>query len=234
MASGVVGLAGVFLYLGSYALLQLGFIKGQSYVYASLNLLAACCVLFDLQSNFNLPSALIQISWIVISVIGMARLYIATRRVSFGPAEEALRVARLSTLPLPLARRFFDLGVWVEVRQGAVLTTEGTPVAELVYLHRGRASVSLGGHEVGFCGEGSFVGELTCLGGEPATATVVLSEPSFCFCVRADRLRQMAAREPELRRVLEAGFIGDARRKLSAANEDRRRASGLLEGSAAV
>jgi hypothetical protein len=54
-----IGIAGVALYLGSYAALQVGLLRGQSYAYASINLAAASCVLISLTQNFNLSSALI-------------------------------------------------------------------------------------------------------------------------------------------------------------------------------
>ena len=59
----VAGYGGVAFYLGSYGLLQLGVLRGNSYTYAALNLLAAALVLVSLFRNWNLFSAIIQISW---------------------------------------------------------------------------------------------------------------------------------------------------------------------------
>jgi predicted tellurium resistance membrane protein TerC len=75
------GLAGVVLYLGSYALLQSGILRGSSYTYAILNLCAASLVLLSLTVAFNLSSAIIQASWVVISVLGIARLIWINRRM---------------------------------------------------------------------------------------------------------------------------------------------------------
>ena len=57
--SDILGLVGVFLYIGSYFGLQAGFIKGQGYLYAGLNASAATCVLLSLVQSFNLSSAII-------------------------------------------------------------------------------------------------------------------------------------------------------------------------------
>jgi hypothetical protein len=54
-----VGALGVVLYIGSYAAMQLGFVRGQSYIYAILNA-AAACVLMSLSDQFNLSAAAIQ------------------------------------------------------------------------------------------------------------------------------------------------------------------------------
>jgi len=70
----MVGLSGTALYIGSYFLLQAGKIRGDSVTYSVLNLLAASLVLFSLSYKFNLASTLIQISWILISLVGLARI----------------------------------------------------------------------------------------------------------------------------------------------------------------
>ncbi|MEM9342306.1 MAG: hypothetical protein AAGA87_04625 [Pseudomonadota bacterium] len=77
--SAAIGLLGVAFYLGAYALLQMGVLSVERSGYALLNIAAAACVLFELQRNFNLPSVLIQVAWITISVAGLVRIYRAGR-----------------------------------------------------------------------------------------------------------------------------------------------------------
>ncbi len=76
----ILGLAGVAFYLGSYAALQLDIIDGKGFTYPVLNFLAASCVLFSLFENFNMPSLLIQISWIAISLYGISKLALMQNR----------------------------------------------------------------------------------------------------------------------------------------------------------
>jgi hypothetical protein len=71
----LAGLAGFALYMGSYLLLNAGSLDGRSYGYAAMNLAAAACVLVSLTESFNLASALIQASWIAISLFGLVRLW---------------------------------------------------------------------------------------------------------------------------------------------------------------
>ena len=82
-ASDFVGLVGVLLYIGAYAAMQFGFLRGQTYAYAALNALAAGCVLLSLQEQFNLSSAIIQMFWILISLAGMLRLFSLSHRIRF-------------------------------------------------------------------------------------------------------------------------------------------------------
>ncbi len=79
----VCGIAGVVLYVGSYFALQAGLIKGQGYLYASVNTAAAALVLLSLVDAFNLSSAIIQAVWIVIGVGGMSRYYLQTSKLRF-------------------------------------------------------------------------------------------------------------------------------------------------------
>lgn len=72
----LVGFMGVAFYLGSYAALQLQMLDCNGIIYPLFNFLAASCVLFSLSESFNMSSAIIQIAWIAISAVGIARLLI--------------------------------------------------------------------------------------------------------------------------------------------------------------
>lgn len=67
----LIGIAGFCLYVLTYALLTFRFVSGQSVLYFALNLTAASCVLIGLSNSFNLASAMIQIFWISMSLIGI-------------------------------------------------------------------------------------------------------------------------------------------------------------------
>lgn len=75
----IAGLSGFCLYVGVYASLQMGRIDGNSISYTFVNASAASLVLISLLQNFNLASALIQIMWISISVIGIIRIIVSRR-----------------------------------------------------------------------------------------------------------------------------------------------------------
>lgn len=68
-----IGVLGFIFYMLSYFLLLIGKIDGTNNSYILMNFVAASCVLISLIHNFNLASALIQIFWIVISIVGLIR-----------------------------------------------------------------------------------------------------------------------------------------------------------------
>lgn len=67
----VIGLLGASMYLLSYFLLNTRKLSGDSINYISMNIVAAICVSISLVEYYNLPSLIIQLFWIVISIVGI-------------------------------------------------------------------------------------------------------------------------------------------------------------------
>ena len=68
-----IGLLGFAVYVLAFAALQFELLDGNGRVYAWANVMAASFVLVSLVEAFNLASALIQISWIIIGYVGIVR-----------------------------------------------------------------------------------------------------------------------------------------------------------------
>lgn len=214
----VAGLAGVVLYLGSYSLLQLGLLSGNGYAYALLNLCAASLVLLSLTVAFNLSSAIIQISWILISIFGIARLVWISRTVRFSPEERRFLQSVFPDMPTPVARRFLDRGNWIDADEGVVILTEGDPVLNLYYLASGEVQVTSGGQIIGTVEHG-LLGEMNVISAGPASATAKVRAPARLFAISGSILRRMVLRDPEFRVLLENGMGRDTGRKLISANQ---------------
>lgn len=79
------GIAGFFCYVLAFGSVQLGKMDGNSIAYSLANILAASLVALSLVAEFNLASALIQSSWILIGIVGLClraqRAWPATRKV---------------------------------------------------------------------------------------------------------------------------------------------------------
>ncbi len=69
----LVGLVGSVLVVGSYFLLQSGRLAGTGLPYQSINIVGSACILVSLIGGFNLAVALLQCTWIAISLYGIAR-----------------------------------------------------------------------------------------------------------------------------------------------------------------
>ena len=66
----LAGNLGVLLIVGSYFWMQLGRISGQSVPYSLANAFGAALILVSLYFDFNLSAAVIEVFWLVISLMG--------------------------------------------------------------------------------------------------------------------------------------------------------------------
>lgn len=67
----IFGLIGFVGYMAGFASQQLSIIDGDGKAYSVINIVSATLVLISLTEQFNLASALIQVSWIAIGSIGL-------------------------------------------------------------------------------------------------------------------------------------------------------------------
>lgn len=67
----LIGVLGFLCYIGAFGSVQVGLMDGNGSVYCLVNILAAVLVATSLTAEFNLASALIQGSWIIIGLLGL-------------------------------------------------------------------------------------------------------------------------------------------------------------------
>lgn len=214
----VIGLLGAGVYLGSYAMLQLGILKGDSYAYSTLNILAPVCVMISLVTAFNMSSAIIQSAWILISIVGITRNFLRTRFQRFTADEELFLNSYVPLMPRHLARTFLNTAESRLLMPGDKLTTQGKIAGHVAYLIDGRIAVDVDNHPVGESRAGSYIGELTFFDSIPATATATAVEPTRCLIFSANRLHDLMARKPEIQTAIVTSFNNDTRHKLVTSN----------------
>lgn len=72
----VVGVVGFLVYIFAFGGVQFGFLNGNGALYSLYNVVAASLVAISLMAEFNLSSALIQASWILIGLAGLAKRFV--------------------------------------------------------------------------------------------------------------------------------------------------------------
>lgn len=77
-----VGVLGSALVLGTFLLLQLGRLRSNELRYSLLNGGGAALILVSLAFSFNLSACIIQVFWVLFSLIGIARWWRSDRGVS--------------------------------------------------------------------------------------------------------------------------------------------------------
>ena len=148
-------------------------------------------------------------------------------KVRFTDEEEGMLKGVFSSLPRSRARHLLDQGFWLSGKEGDVLTREGEAVAHLYYLAAGEARVISHDRQVGTCGPGDLIGEVTILSGDRASATVVLDSPARFWCAPASVLRPYMQTHEDVRRALEQGFAQSIKNKLRQSNERIAEAGGV-------
>lgn len=102
---------------------------------------------------------------------------------------------------------------------GRQLTREGESVGQLFYITEGIVKVERGERLVAICGPGDFVGELSFVSGNPATATATAVKPTRMLVFEQARLNASIATDVQLRRTLEAALNVNLAGKLMRAND---------------
>ena len=70
------------LIVGSYFLIQIGRMSSRGIAYTSVNALGAVFILYSLYYDFNLSAFVIEVFWLLISLVGMGRIYLERRRAA--------------------------------------------------------------------------------------------------------------------------------------------------------
>ena len=72
----VLGNIGVFLIILMYFLLQIQKLSSESLLYSVLNALGASLIIVSLLFDFNLSAFIIELFWVIISLIGIGKYYL--------------------------------------------------------------------------------------------------------------------------------------------------------------
>lgn len=108
------GIAGETVLLPACAVLQIGLIRGQGDVFASL-------VCAGRSNMLNLSSTLLQANSIVISLTGIQRTLFLDRAIRFNEKEKALLPETFSIPPRIAARQRVDMRHWLDAQEDMIL-----------------------------------------------------------------------------------------------------------------
>jgi hypothetical protein len=108
----------------------------------------------------------------------------------------------LSGLDDAQINRLLKAAVWKDFAPGEKLTRQDAPLDALYFLLSGRANVVINNKDVAFLEKGSFVGEIAYLTGNPATATVVIDEPSRALEFSRMRMAKVTAGDDQINGII--------------------------------
>jgi hypothetical protein len=209
-----IGITGAVTYLLSYFLLQLGKVDGNGISYTLLNMIAACLVLISLTTDFNIGSAIIQVSFIALSFYAIGRGYMNRRAIKLAPMEHKLANLLFPDLPARRALPLIRQGSWMNTT-AAQLAKEGQPLDAISVLMTGHASVVKSGQRVADLGEGQVVGEITWWERLPANADVTIHGTAHYFSIPIKTVQEFLVKNSDVAIAFETGLRKQLLRKLA-------------------
>ena len=215
----VLGITAAVMYVGAYFLLQAGFLDGNSIVYTLTNLTAASFAAISVINAYNSSTLIVSICWILISIMGLYRIYRITQASRrFSAEERAFLTTKLGNLSKGQIVEIMKTALWINGEAGVELTEQGQINQNLYYLSSGRAEVEVDGRVISDLRPQSFIGEMTCMTGDNASATVRLTCESRYLAINAETVRRLAQKDAALKQGLELSFNADMKDKLVATN----------------
>ena len=121
-----------------------------------------------------------------------------------------------------------NYGSWCHADAGEVLVERGEDPEYLYFIYGGRAEVQVDGEVVATLVPNQFVGEMSFLTKEPASATVIASEPLRLIRWSRTKLSTLLSEQPKLLLALQATISLDLLAKLRS-NESHETATDDLE-----
>ncbi len=159
-----------------------------------------------------------EVVFTLVNIAQLIILQIENRRGTFSEDEDYFIKTCLPNIDRSHARRLVKLGAWTQVQDETILVFEDKIPDKLKFIVSGKAEVYRNKKLIGTVSRGDFVGEISYLTGENATATAVVIEPVRYLAFGQQRLREHLLRNVEVRHALEASFNRNLANKLVKSN----------------
>ncbi len=146
---------------------------------------------------------------LVFTIINGVRLYALYRRARSGvmTAEERDLFEYVMKIEEPAQQnRLRDLMVWEDMPVGSQLIRQGQSDPPLIYIASGRAEIERDLAIVSECGAGEFLGEMSHVSGDKASATVTVTQDMRLARLDRDALGQLAQSLPEIGKAVDRAF----------------------------
>ena len=151
--------------------------------------------------------------FVIVNAYQLGRLILEMRRLDLGPELEAIRNAAFTDMSQRDFLSFWNLGNGFETDQG-LLTQENSPQGTMYFLVDGELDVVKDGGVVAKIAANNFVGEMSFMTGDPASADTRPSGKVRVHEWSQEKVRGLREKNPELFQALLTILGRDLSRKL--------------------
>ncbi len=149
--------------------------------------------------------------------VNLGRICIEMRErfsVKLSPEERDLYASTFGNLSPVEFAKLVSVGHWKTLQKGAVITEQGKPVDYVTMVHRGKAAVYVNGDLARLVSPPEFIGEVSFLTSNRASATVSAAEPMRVLAWPHKELQKFLNRHLSVRFAFRAIMSSDLARKL--------------------
>jgi CRP-like cAMP-binding protein len=175
----------------------------------------AWCAIAAAMLGLPTPAILFAL-FAAVNAVRLLAIHRRARKGTMTREERALIEQVLQVEEPAQQRRLLDVIVWRDANAGEVLMRQGQKAPPLIYIASGRVDVEHDGLPVGSCGAGDFLGEMSLVSGEAASATVKVALPARIAVFDREGLQRLITGLPEMARALDhtlnKGLAGKIRR----------------------
>lgn len=208
----------VLAHLAAFAMI-LAALAGGSRMLHGLGAMAGAMLAIDFAMPVDLPWLAWSAAFAFVNLGQLARIGHNNRR-NFMTAEQRELVEQVLQVREPAQQRdLLEVISWRDAKPNEVLMWQGQKAPPLIYMAHGRAVVEHDGLELGNCLAGDFMGEMSLISGERATATVTVAEQARVAMFDRERLLQLSSEIPALGRSLDQTFNRGLTTKIRRMNE---------------
>lgn len=172
----------------------------------NLRILALCSGLAAMAHFLLRTQDNVSLAWEVIFTLTnaaqLALLLYRSRRLELADEEQALVGEALDVGDPAQSRQLLGVIEWRDIEVGEVLMEQGHAQPPLLFVARGAAGIEHDGRLVGVCGRGDFLGEMSMISGEPASATVRATNRMRVARFDTPSLAKLMESSPDMRNAM--------------------------------
>ena len=169
-----------------------------------LRLLSIIASLFSVFYNFYIPvePMWLPIGWnfvfIVVNLYHIAVIIYEKRPVHMSPKHKELYETMFKDMTPVEFLKITKIADWTHFKSGEVITQQKHKVPDLNLIYNGTVDVAVDGKKVAELKDGQFVGEMSFLTEQPATATCVVKHDSEVLVWKQEQFKELLKRNPSL------------------------------------
>ncbi len=169
-----------------------------------LRLISVTASTISIIYNFNVTNTplWVPIGWnlffISLNIYHVAKIVYGNKLVHLNSKEDELYRLLFKNLTLLEFKKLMSISEWRKIDSNFILVNQGQIMSNLFLIYNGKVSIHVNDKEVNVLKDGHFVGEMSFLSNEKASATVKSIYPTELIVWNQEKLKALISRSPSI------------------------------------